>query len=360
MDDCEIDDVRQQNEFRGISFSEFKKTDVKKELLKSLYGSKIEPACYWSSELICAGHYYDLWEIIIQFYSKNIHIGNPKLVIYLELRINDFKSLVNSGYLGQEIRLRNNIKMRKLFCEVICVLCNSKKSNSYTEVKIKKEDFDMTLMLERFKAPSVKYADEVFKPEDPKELFIAINELAYNLSSETKNTFNCCYWIEWILEFESICKRRKENFKCERRVFANVESKLQMDIIWLIWELILNESKKHSPIAQKIINSTLNIFVLKYTPGCHKKRKMLIYFVILILTTSYSLDEEMIKEKEKIEFIKTKINNIYKQIKKNEYSPKTDYLYKNIKNNNLDDTIRKLEKMNSFESGFIPRLDDID
>ena len=357
MNEIEINDIRDQREFKGITFSEFKKVDVKKELNKNLYNAKIEPACYGSAELICAGHYADLWDAIIGFYTKHIHIGNPKLITYLELRINNFKEIVSGGYRDQELRLRNNEKMRKLFCEVICVLCEAKKKHCYTDVKVKKEDFDLTQMTERFKAPNVKYAEEIFLKDDPKELFIAVNEFAHNLTEEGKNSVSACYWMEWIMEFETICKQKKEKFKCERREFAIVEPKSQMDIIWIIWDVFLAEAKKRSTLIQRIVNSALHIFCLRYKTGCHKKRRLLMYFVIEVFTEPFSIDEEIVKDKNKIIVITQNINKIYKQIKKNEHSPGTDYLYNNVKATNLEKTIAKLETMNNLGDNFIPRVD---
>ena len=67
-----INDIRNVEEFKGITFSGYKKASVVKQLNESILQGKTEPACYWSAELICSGHFMELWETIINCSSKNI------------------------------------------------------------------------------------------------------------------------------------------------------------------------------------------------------------------------------------------------------------------------------------------------
>jgi hypothetical protein len=358
MEVSEINDIRGESEFKGFSFSKFKKVEVKKELLNSLVHSKIEPACYWSAELICAGHYSDLWEVILLFFSKFIHLGNSNIAIYLEMRINDFKSILNNGYSDNVLRLRNNDRIRKLFCEIMCVLCDAKRRHSFDNVKIKPDDMNMLTIKDKFKAPTADYGEEVLMVEDPKELFPFVNELAYSVTVSGNNQMSACYWIEWIIEYENRCKALKEKIFCERRNFAKVDAKCQKDIVWIIWDVFLKEASKRPKIIQKLMDALMALFCLKYTTGCHKKRKNIMYLAISILCENFILEKEIIRHSQisLVNTIKQKIDSVYAQIKKNEESTGTEYLFLGMKSSNLENTIKKLDAMNSFGETFVPRL----
>jgi hypothetical protein len=352
----EISDKRTKKEFQGITFSNYKKSEVKKELLKSLREGKIEQACYWSGEFICAGHYADIWEIILEFVGKNIHLGNPKLPIYIESRYEIFKDVLVGGYIDNEIKMRNSSKIRELFAEIMSILCQSQKKHPFSKVKFDKVDFNMTHLAEKLKAPNVSYANKIFMKEDPNIFFVAINELGYHLSKDKYNASMACYWVEWLLEYENLVKKQKQKVICGRRGFVPVSSKDQMDIAWVIWDILLYEARNSGTGHEKIITALLDIFCIRWSCGLKKRRRWLIYFAISLITEKFNTNVPLFTNKDQISHIKDKINVIYRQIKKNEIKPATDYLFNNSFTNNsknLEKTIAKLDKMSGL--GFIPR-----
>ncbi len=348
MNNLDINDIRSNSHFKNITFSGFQKSKVKLELIKNIKNNKIEPACYWSIELICAGHFIDLWEIILLITSKYIHLGNPKLSIYLILRYNNFKDILNMGYIDNELKLRNNKKIRKLFGEIICILCLSPKKHSIEFLKIDPNEFDITLLTDKLKANNITYAQKFFRQEDPKQLFIPFNEFAYNLNKN--NTICSTYWLEWIIQFDTICRNNKIPLLCETRSNMPVSFEYQKDCIWIVWESIFNEieERKSNKILKRIIESLLELFTIRYTVSCLKKRKNILYFAITIVTEYINFNIKINNNEEYIENIVNKIESLYKDIKKNEHAPDTEYLFNNVKETNLDKTISKIETMNNI------------
>jgi len=144
----QINDVRNTNDFKTISFSEYKKTEVKKQLLLNIFNGKVEPACYWCAELVCAGHYTDIWDILLLFLGKHIHLGNPKLPIYLDKRFTIFRNIMQQGLFYDELQLRNNETIRNMFAEIICIIASSPKKNALDPIKINRKRFELLQVIE--------------------------------------------------------------------------------------------------------------------------------------------------------------------------------------------------------------------
>ena len=349
-----VNDLRVHSEFKTISFSGYKKTDVKKELLQSLYKSKIENACYWSAELVCSGHFMDIWETILLYLGKHIHLANPKLAIYVEKRVQVFRNIMIQGLYYDELQLRNSPTIRNMFAEITCVFALSPKKPTFEPVKIKKEDeFDMTQISLKLKAPSTGYGEAIMRKQDPKELAIAINEFAYHISSEDGHLPNmalACYWVEWIIAFDQICKKKKQSCVAQTRDNIPVEFKFQKEIIWIVWDALFHTIQT-DPFSTKILSSIQNLFCLKFTPPVIRKRVHLIYFAVSIITEPYRRNIPMIEHKAVLDDTLREIHNVYKQIKKSEVTPGTDYLFAGLHDPQaMEKSMQKMDILNSFHT----------
>ena len=60
---------------------------------------------------------------------------------------------------------------------------------------------------------------------------------------------------------------------------------------------------------------------------------------------------DIVQNKQTIDTIIKKIDHVYRDVKKNEMAPATNYLFNGVTKSNIDKTIERLEKMNSIIAG---------
>lgn len=325
-----INDKRNQKEFKNITFSGYKKSSVLKILTTAINNGKIEEALNWTTELICAGYIKELWEIIILILGKHVHLANPKLIIYTHKKYQLFRTIVNnSEIVNSELELRNNSEFRKLFTEIISVYCISDKRPCLQKIVIDKTDFNLAEISDKFDAPSIEYCEKIFKKMDPKEIFIPLNEFTYHLKS--KNMLKCIYWLEWLLVFDQERRKKKNPLKCVNRTFVNVVDTYETDVVWLIWEAMMDKAS-NDLFMKKLIECLLDLFSIRYSFNVKSKRRYLIYFAIEVLTDNLRTNIPLIDNKKKalVEKIVEKSDAIYKVVKKNEVQPQSSYLLNSI------------------------------
>ena len=347
IDNKLINDTRPITNFKTTTYSNYNKVQVKTKLIKAILENDIESACFWSAEYICAGQYLYLWNIIIDIIAKHINIASPLLPIYIDKRIQNFKQLIEYYNIDDILDLRNDKSIRVLFGEIVIILCKSSKQPTIQSIKINKStDYSIDHITNISKADSVEYIQSVFKEGDPQYLFVALNELAYNISLKIKDSYQACYWIEWILNAKT--KKKNNSYK---RNFIDISDKYKSDAVWIIWEIIILTSKLHNNTIQCIIRSLLSIFCLHYSQSIPKKRKFILYNAIEILCKPIDTTKPVWTSKEEINTILQKINNIYKDINKNNLD--NNFIINSINNsNNID--IKNNNKNNNIEK---PRKD---
>jgi hypothetical protein len=314
MNICKIEDTRVK--FKGVTFSNYKKSLVQKKLVHSLYYEKIEEAFFWTCEMMCTHLYLDLWNVYFIFMCKYIHIDNPKLPLYVKKKYNEFKSIASS--ICDDTRLRNILEVRMIFCSVTLLLCLSTKSTILDDLNYK-FNFNVENIYENLRAPNLTYIDGILLDHDPKEYIIPFNELLYHLKV-TKNRININYWINWIIFYDSLCSSKKKYVFCHPRdFFQSKNEKQSRNIIWIIWDAILKLSTERNQHIQQVIRSIFDLFCVRYVVSFNKKRKYMIYNCIeLYLNDNVNIDKPIVNNTKSFEYLEKNVNIIFEQLKKNE------------------------------------------
>ncbi len=340
MNDIIIEDKRRT--FKSLTFSNYKKCDVLKNLTLSIYYGKLEESFFWTCELLCTNLIIDIWNVYFSVMSKYIHVYNPKLPLYIHKKFQDFKQI--SMQYGDDFKLRNLKEIRMLFCSITLILCYSQKYTILDDLTYK-FNFKIENLYENLKAPHVNFIQFIYRPSDPKEYVIPFNELIYHLT-DTKNKTDIHFWLNWIIQYDILCRKKKKHLLCQQRdIFIHKNEKISKNIIWIIWDILLKMAKQQENTQLlSIIQTIFDLFTIRYTISYNKKRIHQIYHVIELLLLHKHVDYsiELLKQRELLSSLEQNIHVIFEQIKKHEVSheetPKNAKdkkmdLYKNIYNN---------------------------
>jgi len=351
-----IFDSRNSDDFKTSTFSGYKRTEVRQKLILAMLESRLEEACFWTAELVCSGHFLDLWDLFLFFLGKHIHLGNPLVAIYLKNKYAVFRSIIHSEVFTQMHDLRNNSTLRELFAEIAATMTLSEKKQSWEEVHVI-EVADIGQMTHHLRADRSDYAQGVFREGDPRELVIPLNELCFHLC-QSRNMRAACFWLEWMAEFINLAKKRREPLFCQRRAeYADVEPKYRGDYVWLVWEALLAAaSAEPEPVVGILVQTLFDLYRIRYSTSTLRKRKPLLYFAVSLLTeTGTFLKRPVLDEsgKEMVVIIRQSIHSVvYKEIKKSEVWEGVDEAEDAFsgKKHNLEVSARKLAILQEADS----------
>jgi len=243
----------QRVDFKGVTYNGYKLSNVLKQLIQTLEKAQLEPSCYWVAELTCSGHFVEIWETFIFFYSRCIHGGNPDLAPWLAKQLVGFKTKMKiEGHVTPPLNYRNCPDMRRLYMIITSRLVNSHRVCNFDDVKISKPEFEfsyMTTMLSDNIPPSfaVEMALQNFSYYGGLE--IPLKELFWQVRE--KNMVRAKYWLFWILDF-AIVTEKKLNDQNDEEAYN--------DIVWTIWKYLLTGLKEEQVVEKKRIHALFELF----------------------------------------------------------------------------------------------------
>lgn len=329
-----INDNRLSSYFTKTTFSNFKKTELLKTFTQSLEEKNMEKGSYYVSEMVCSGYFIEIWNILIHHICKFIHIANPRLIIFLKHKMYRFKVLAKTVQ-KDDIELRNNSEIRSMFCELVIIICKSNSKTCLHENKVKYDDLNIEIISKKLQATDYSYIANIFLQEDPREIYMALNEFAYHISNDSKNYNMACYWFEWIHTFDEHCRKKKQRLSCVPRNFSIVQ-KGKTDVVWCVWHCLICQSQLLGKGIEKLMSCLCDLYQLKYDHNMSKKRKMVIYNAIYICTENVDFSIPLGNDLLSSEFLNTNTNKMYTVLKSSEIQLEKKILTNDDKINNMN------------------------
>jgi hypothetical protein len=353
-----ITDPRPSECFKDKTFSGFKKTEVYKTLFKSIDSGKIEDTCFWVTECIVSGYANDLIEKLCIHSAKVIHINNPLLPEFLWRRYLTFRKSTNH-ISGKEkdklIHIRNTQSVRNNLMDVAVTLTLSPKTKRYDKLpKVNiQRDFEFSVIQQKMNATMQLLPQGIIRFTDPEELRIIMNEIFFNLKNSNGGYDKVCYWIQWLLQWEKRTKSQKRKFEIETREINGLDPKYGKDMIWLVWEVVFQETNLRDELLKQQIKSLYLLFKYEYTGGKRNARIPYLYQCVGYLTLPLKTNVPIRKNTDIFIQTQCNINPLFKNKKKHEVKeyiapPKPEKKLKGLEKEIIESRMRDLQDLDLF------------
>lgn len=286
-DTVKINDSRLVKDFKDQVFGGYKLSAALAALDKALLEDKVEPALHWGLQLLLSGIVQPLWNKLITFASKLVNIYNPTLPEFLYNKTQAWLHITENVRYNKDniLLLRNHPTVRLLLAEMITVIAISKKRKLITLPRIKKDEFIIDNFKSKLSVKDNSLVDGIFQYEDPIEIRIAANEMAFQLYHN--NLAKTFYWLNWILEWEKINTKKYGKYECAARIIINVDSKFYKDVVWLIWAVLNKLRNLKFSITSTSINSQVEylwkMYCFHFTPSSRSRKLQFIIWSILYM-----------------------------------------------------------------------------
>jgi len=353
-----IIDPRPTECFKDKTFSGFKKSEVYKTLFKSIDAGKVEDTCFWATECIVSGYAPDLIERLCIHSAKVIHVNNPRLPVFLWRRYLTFhKSIDHITRKDKDklIHIRNTSSVRNNIMDVAVTLALSPKTKRYDKLpKVDlKADFEFSNIQQRMNATMKLLPEGLIRFTDPEELRIIMNEIFFNLKNTNGGYEKSCYWVQWLLQWEKRAKAQKRKFEIETREINGLNPKYGKDMIWLVWEVIFQETNLRDDTLKHQVRALYLLFQYEYTSGKRNARIPYLYQSIGYLTLPLKTNVPVRRSQDIFMQTQCNINHLFKhkklsEVKTYEAPPKEAKKLKGLEKEITESRLKELQDLDLF------------
>ena len=295
------------------SYTGYAKSAVLSQWQKCLQKQQFEEACHWTTEMDASGWQDEIWQKLILYASKHVHLHCPKLPSLMARNFAFYNLYVTKHFKTRSLpqhQPRNNSSLRQNMCQMIGLVTLSSKGPVYALPQIdifKVNEADLVTGTHAWLMPHKTNSDNTVVVQMLSTIMCHV---------EAKSTHKVIYWMSVLVEYDKHQKKNKTPVTMTPRKpllpddsfykHVYLDNAHACDWVWLMWSGLAQASiafHRH-PDCLKAIKGLSYLFAVDYTTSKRNARMpILIHALELVCAEAdwtssvYASVDEMMIEK---------------------------------------------------------------